>query len=67
MIQVLGLLLAFGLVALVALRRRTTRNCRWRADRTGDTEGKHYYRCAACGAEAWQKDDLPPNFCGAPK
>lgn len=63
MIQVLGLLLAFALVALVTLRRRTSRNCRWRADRTGDRDGKRLYRCAACGAERLQAKDRPPNLC----
>jgi hypothetical protein len=60
----LGLLIAFIVVALVTLRRRTTRTCRWRAERTGDADGKYFYRCAACGAEAWQAKDRAPNFCG---
>ena len=64
---VLGLVVAFVIVALYARRRRTTRACRWRADRSRDTGGRRMYRCAACGAEALVDGDGPPDWCALPK
>ena len=60
---VIGLAIAFVIVALVVRARGTTRNCRWRADRSGDANGKHLYRCAYCGAEAFVERDIAPEAC----
>ncbi|MEM6310145.1 MAG: hypothetical protein AAF754_08850 [Pseudomonadota bacterium] len=60
---IVGLAIAFVLVALMARTRKTTRNCRWRADRSGDAQGKHLYKCAYCGAEAFVDRDVAPNTC----
>lgn len=69
MIVVLGLVIAFVLVLIFS--RRGVRQCRWRADRTGDRGTLRKYRCAACGAEAYTGTDGPPKDCkanlGAPK
>jgi len=62
---VLGLIVAFVLVALVARRRKTSRNCRWRAERSGDKGRLRKYTCAACGAEAFTASSGPPNLCKA--
>ncbi len=59
----LGLLVAFVLVALYARRNRATRRCRWRADRSGDKGALRKYRCAACGAEAFSATGGPPRDC----
>jgi hypothetical protein len=62
---VIGLILAFVIVAFYAMRSRGVRNCRWRADRNGDRDGQHRFICAACGHEAFTTDDRPPRFCKA--
>ncbi len=62
---VIGLIAAFVIVALVARRRKTTRNCRWRADKKGDKGSLRKYRCAACGGEAFTAKNGPPNKCVA--
>ena len=62
MIVVVGLIIAFVLIAVFA--RRGMRMCRWRMDRTRDRDGLQFYRCAACGAEAWT-DGPPPRRCMA--
>ena len=58
-----GLLIAFVVVALFARRNKATRRCRWRADRTGDQGDLRKYRCMACGAETFTMSDQPPSIC----
>jgi len=60
---VIGLIVAFVIVAIFARRNKLTRKCRWRADRTGDRGELRKYRCAACGAEAFTATDGPPRDC----
>ncbi|WP_295313142.1 hypothetical protein [Roseobacter sp.] len=60
---VIGLIIAFIIVAIFARRKRGTRLCRWRADRNGDRGSLRKYRCAACGAEAFTASDGPPQGC----
>lgn len=60
---VIGVLIAFLCVAFYAWCYGETRACRWRADRTRDEEGLHFYRCAQCGAESLCPKDQPPNKC----
>ncbi|SFB17850.1 hypothetical protein SAMN05421688_3441 [Poseidonocella pacifica] len=60
---VIGLALAFVLIAIFS--RRGTRNCRWRAERSGDRGTLRKYRCAACGAEAFTATSGPPTDCKA--
>lgn len=67
MIQALGLLIAFALVVLVATRRRTTRNCRWRADLTQSRPGAYRFVCMYCGAEYSSPDAELPNLCKDPR
>lgn len=60
---VIGLIIAFVIVAIYARRNRSVRHCRWRADRTGDRGSLRKYRCMACGAEAFTAKDGPPCEC----
>ncbi len=62
---VVGLIVAFVIVALVARSRKTTRHCRWRADRSGDKGNLRKYICSACGAEAFTASSGPPETCKA--
>lgn len=62
---VIGLIVAFIVVALFARRNRNTRRCRWREDRTGDRGSLRKYKCAACGAEAFTATKGPPDACKA--
>lgn len=62
---VIGLVIAFVLVAIYARQNRGTRLCRWREDRTGDRGALRKYRCAACGAEAFTAEKGPPRQCHA--
>ena len=60
---IIGLIIAFVIVAIFARRNKATRNCRWRADRTGDRGTLKKYRCAACGAEGFSATGGPPRDC----
>ncbi|WP_299403479.1 hypothetical protein [uncultured Roseobacter sp.] len=60
---VIGLIVAFIVVALYARRNRATRRCRWREDRTGDRGNLRKYKCATCGAEAYTAQKGPPRDC----
>ncbi|WP_299674070.1 hypothetical protein [uncultured Roseobacter sp.] len=62
---VIGLIIAFVLVAFFARRNRGTRRCRWREDRTGNRGALRKYKCAACGAEAFTATKGPPDSCKA--
>ncbi len=61
MLIIIGLILAFVLVLIFSNRR--TRNCRWREDRAQDVGGARYYRCMACGGEAFTTNGKPPLDC----
>ena len=61
MIIVAGLIIAFLLVLVFS--NRATRNCRWRAVRSGDREGEAMYRCAACGAVVFTSTGKEPLHC----
>ena len=63
MLIVIGLFIAFIIVAIVARRTRETRRCRWRADRAGDRGVLRKYKCAYCGAEAFTATEGPPQDC----
>ncbi len=63
MLIALGFIIAVVIVGFYARRGAPTRNCRWRADRTGDKGSLRKYRCAACGAEAFTASDGPPDIC----
>nr|WP_298837617.1 hypothetical protein [uncultured Roseobacter sp.] len=60
---VIGLIIAFVVVAIFARRNRATRRCRWREDRTGDRGALKKYRCAACGATGFSATGGPPRDC----
>lgn len=60
---VIGLLIAFVIVVIVTRQRGTTRDCRWRADRTGNRDGLHKYKCMACGAEVFTENGAAPKLC----
>ena len=60
---IVGLIVAFVIVAIAVRKGKATRNCRWRADHTGDRDGLHKYRCLACGAEAFSDREGPPAHC----
>ncbi|WP_299968305.1 hypothetical protein [uncultured Roseobacter sp.] len=60
---VIGLLVAFVLVAIFARRNRGVRRCRWREDRAGNRGSLRKYRCAACGAEAFTAEKGTPRKC----
>lgn len=63
MVIVAGLLIAFVLVLIFANRR--TRFCRWREDRTRDSDAGRAYLCMACGAVDHTTDGKPPRDCKA--
>jgi hypothetical protein len=65
MLMVVGFIVAIILVAIYASRNRGRRNCRWRADRSGDRGTLRKYHCAACGAEAFTSTPGPPEKCFA--
>ena len=65
MLVVVGLVIAFVLVAIYARRNRGRRNCRWREERSGNRGELRKYRCAACGAEAFTSTKGPPEKCFA--
>lgn len=67
MLVVVGLIIAFILVAIYASRNRGRRNCRWREERSGDRGTLRKYRCATCGAEAFTATKGPPETCFADK
>ncbi len=62
-ITLIGLIVAFAIVAYFARRNKGVRNCRWRKDSTHDRGKLEFYRCAACGAEAFTATDGPPRDC----
>jgi len=62
-IIVVGLIVAFLLIVIFANRR--TRNCRWREDRTIQSDKGRRYKCMACGAEAFTTTGKPPLDCKA--
>lgn len=61
MIVIAGLILAFVLVLIFS--KREMRGCRWRADRSESRDGRHRFRCAACGAVAFTTTGKPPLHC----
>jgi hypothetical protein len=65
MVVVVGLIIAFVLVAIFA--RRGMRMCRWRMDKTQDRDGLRFYRCAACGAEVLVAPGKIPQDCRDPR
>jgi hypothetical protein len=65
MVVVVGLIIAFVLVAIFA--RRGMRMCRWRMDKTQDRDGLRFYRCAACGAEVLVAPGKMPQDCRDPR
>ncbi|THH36016.1 hypothetical protein E4Z66_13195 [Aliishimia ponticola] len=60
---IIGLLIVFVVLIVVASRRKTTRTCRWRAEKSGDRGALRKYRCASCGQEAFTAQPGPPNKC----
>ena len=61
MIVVIGLIVAFVLVAIYS--RRETRGCRWREYRAGGCDLRVRWRCAACGAELVTPAGEVPKVC----
>ncbi|THD76321.1 hypothetical protein E7681_00320 [Thalassobius vesicularis] len=59
----IGLIVAFLLVLL--LTNRKTRNCRWRANRRADTDGRAAWHCVTCGAQSFTTDGKAPQTCHA--
>lgn len=62
-ITLIALIIAFCIVAYFARRNKNVRKCRWRKDSTRDKGSLHFYRCAACGAEAYTATDGAPRDC----
>jgi len=60
---VIGLIIAFVIVAIFARKNRGMRKCRWRADRTADFGNFHKFKCMACGAETFTETGNPPGKC----
>lgn len=63
MLVVVGLVVAFVLVAWVHWRRGPAVKCRWRADRRRDARGMAFWHCAFCGAETFTGGGKPPILC----
>lgn len=61
MIIIAGFILAFVLILIFS--NRSTRDCRWRAERSGDRDGQRKYRCATCGAVSFTETGKPPRVC----
>ena len=61
---VIGLILAFILIAL--LSNRKTRGCRWRMDKSQNQDGQTYFKCMACGEVAFTDTGKPPKICKKP-
>ncbi|SHH30768.1 hypothetical protein [Cognatishimia maritima] len=61
---VIGLILVLVIMAL--LSNRKTRGCRWRMDRSQNRDGRTYFKCMACGAEAFTLNGQPPKGCEKP-
>ena len=63
------ILIAFAvavvIVALIARRTASTRNCRWREDRVGSKGALVKYNCVTCGAEAFRSTGKP-DMCLSP-
>jgi hypothetical protein len=58
----IGLIVVFVVVAIVARRNAGTRQCRWRQDRAGARAGEMRYACINCGAECFSGKG-PPRRC----
>ncbi|MFT6090507.1 hypothetical protein [Sulfitobacter sp.] len=56
-------IVVFLAVAYFTRRGKDTRACRWRKNTTRDKGSLHYYRCAACGAEAYTATNGTPQDC----
>jgi hypothetical protein len=56
-------IIVFLIVAYVTRRGTDTRACRWRKNASRDKGNLQYYRCAACGAEAYTATNGPPQDC----
>jgi hypothetical protein len=56
-------IIVFLIVAYFTRRGTDTRACRWRKNASRDKGNLHYYRCAACGAEAYTATQGPPQDC----
>ncbi|MCA0919155.1 hypothetical protein [Pseudooceanicola nanhaiensis] len=65
MLFVILIPIVFVLLAIYA--KRETRDCRWRADRTRDTDEGALYHCIYCGAETRTADGKPPQVCNQPE
>ncbi|MBA98708.1 MAG: hypothetical protein E8G75_10805 [Sulfitobacter sp. SK025] len=61
------LLVALVIIVIILARvmRRGTakRDCRWRRDADRDHGALRFYRCAACGADAFTASNGPPVDC----
>lgn len=49
----LGLIIAFVTVAIVARVRGGRRHCQWRRNKRLDRGDATYFTCTYCGAETW--------------
>ncbi|MGR3323104.1 MAG: hypothetical protein ACU0DK_14370 [Pseudooceanicola sp.] len=65
MLYLIAIIVTFVLIAIYA--RPEMRACRWRADRSRDSAGGTFWRCAACGAETVTEDGKPPRQCLRPR
>ncbi|MGJ8544434.1 MAG: hypothetical protein ACSHWZ_03245 [Sulfitobacter sp.] len=55
--------IAFIAVAALNWKHGNRRACRWRADQTRNRGALRFYRCAACGAEAYTARKDAPQGC----
>ncbi|MDG1470506.1 MAG: hypothetical protein P8Q26_02935 [Ascidiaceihabitans sp.] len=60
---ILVAVIAFFVVAFLARRARPNRECRWRADASGNRGTLRKCNCAACGAEAFTSSTGVPKDC----
>ncbi|SFS97987.1 hypothetical protein SAMN04488040_2579 [Sulfitobacter marinus] len=59
----IAIIIVFLIVAYFTRRGADTRACRWRKNASRDKGSLHYYRCAACGAEAYTATKDTPKDC----
>ncbi|HDZ79885.1 MAG TPA: hypothetical protein ENH56_01380 [Roseobacter sp.] len=59
----IGLVVVVLILTRVMRRGTATRDCRWRRGANRDQGALRFYRCAACGADAFAASNRPPTDC----
>ncbi|WP_172330521.1 hypothetical protein [Mangrovicoccus sp. HB161399] len=54
-------------MAVTFRSRQAVKDCRWRENRSKDSEAGRYFICMNCGAETRTGDGKPPKICRKPQ